>query len=56
MKCDACRAACKFDAVKIVSGPDQIAAAVAAPALASSAAPSPLPSSLRAHVVRWVTK
>ena len=30
IKCDACRAACKFDAVKIVSGPDEIATAVAA--------------------------
>jgi ferredoxin len=29
IKCDACRAACKFDAVMIVSGPDDIAAAVA---------------------------
>ncbi len=28
--CDACRAACKFDAVNIVSGPDEIDAAVAA--------------------------
>jgi NADH-quinone oxidoreductase subunit F len=30
IKCDACRAACKFDAVNIVSGPQEIAAAVAA--------------------------
>ena len=30
IKCDACRAACKFDAVNIVSGPHEIAAAVAA--------------------------
>jgi NADH:ubiquinone oxidoreductase subunit F (NADH-binding)/(2Fe-2S) ferredoxin/Fe-S-cluster-containing hydrogenase component 2 len=30
IKCDACRTACKFDAVKVVSGPDDIAAAVAA--------------------------
>ena len=29
IRCDACRAACKFDAVKIVSGPEEIAAAVA---------------------------
>jgi NADH:ubiquinone oxidoreductase subunit F (NADH-binding)/(2Fe-2S) ferredoxin/Pyruvate/2-oxoacid:ferredoxin oxidoreductase delta subunit len=30
IRCDACRAACKFDAVNVVSGPDEIAAAVAA--------------------------
>jgi NADH:ubiquinone oxidoreductase subunit F (NADH-binding)/(2Fe-2S) ferredoxin/Pyruvate/2-oxoacid:ferredoxin oxidoreductase delta subunit len=30
IRCDACRVACKFDAVKVVSGPDEIAAAVAA--------------------------
>jgi NADH-quinone oxidoreductase subunit F len=30
IKCDACRTACKFDAVIVVSGPDEIAAAVAA--------------------------
>ena len=29
IRCDACRAACKFDAVKVVSGPEEIAAAVA---------------------------
>ncbi|HEY5169253.1 MAG TPA: NADH-quinone oxidoreductase subunit NuoF [Thermoleophilia bacterium] len=30
IRCDACRAACKFDAVKVVSGPEEIAAAVRA--------------------------
>ena len=30
IRCDACRVACKFDAVNIVSGPHEIAAAVAA--------------------------
>jgi NADH-quinone oxidoreductase subunit F len=30
IKCDACRDACKFNAVNVVSGPDEIAAAVAA--------------------------
>jgi NADH-quinone oxidoreductase subunit F len=30
IRCDACRVACKFDAVNVVSGPDEIAAAVAA--------------------------
>ncbi len=30
IKCDACFSACKFDAVKTVSGPDEIATAVAA--------------------------
>ena len=30
ISCDACRAACKFDAVKVVSGPEEIAAAVRA--------------------------
>ena len=30
IRCDSCRAACKFDAVKVVSGPGEIAAAVAA--------------------------
>ncbi len=34
IKCDACRAACKFDAVKVVSGPEAIAAAVEAQAAA----------------------
>jgi NADH:ubiquinone oxidoreductase subunit F (NADH-binding)/(2Fe-2S) ferredoxin len=33
VKCDACRVACKFDAVRIVSGPRQIAEAVAAQAV-----------------------
>ncbi len=32
IKCDACRAACKFDAVLVVSGPAEIAGAVAAQA------------------------
>ena len=35
IKCDVCRTACKFDAVKIVSGPDEIAAAVEAQAAAA---------------------
>jgi len=30
IRCDSCRAACKFAAVKVVSGPEQIAAAVRA--------------------------
>ena len=30
IKCDSCRVACRFDAVNVVSGPQQIAAAVAA--------------------------
>ena len=30
IRCDSCRAACKFNAVNVVSGPDDIAAAVAA--------------------------
>ena len=30
IKCDSCRPVCKFDAVKVVSGPDEIAAAVRA--------------------------
>jgi len=30
IRCDSCRAACTFDAVKVVSGPGEIAAAVAA--------------------------
>jgi NAD-dependent dihydropyrimidine dehydrogenase PreA subunit len=42
IRCDACRAASKFDAVNIVSGPEEIAAALAAPALVLSAAPYPL--------------
>ena len=33
VKCDACRVACKFDAVRIISGPEQIAEAVAAQAV-----------------------
>ncbi|MFA4965278.1 MAG: NADH-quinone oxidoreductase subunit NuoF [Thermoleophilia bacterium] len=32
IRCDSCRQACKFDAVKVTSGPEQIAAAVAAQA------------------------
>ena len=32
IRCDVCRTACKFDAVKVVSGPEAIAAAVAAQA------------------------
>jgi len=28
VRCDSCRAACRFDAVKVVSGPEQIAAAL----------------------------
>ncbi len=30
VRCDSCRAACRFDAVKVVSGPEQIAAALRA--------------------------
>ncbi len=33
IKCDACRAACEFDAVRVVSGPEEIAEAVAAQAV-----------------------
>ncbi len=32
VRCDSCRAACRFDAVKVVSGPEQIAAALRAEA------------------------
>jgi NADH:ubiquinone oxidoreductase subunit F (NADH-binding)/(2Fe-2S) ferredoxin/Pyruvate/2-oxoacid:ferredoxin oxidoreductase delta subunit len=38
IKCDSCLAACKFDAIKTVSGPEEIAAAVAAQRLGDPAA------------------